>query len=369
MAHFLLHTREIGEPVHKKDHKSQSPKKYMAGNFAIGTDMRLSNASSHALGKALSFVFVLLAVSLLIFFIIGFIFYKPPKIEQPHDSMTMPIERSPDAASPPAGDKEKEREAKEDEQLALHAKLLPLLPHGVGKVRVATRYERLLSQMDSLLDGVGPVQGSDLAEDLWERFMNGNDNDRAGGGIVAGVPLAVTIGDRMLMIKNELEYASRQAGIPVELLAAVAWAETTIFPYAINLRGKTYYFTSRTQALKALKRIKTGDVDIGLFQVNYRLWAEPLGLKKEDLLDTRVCAIMGAMILKYNLQRYHDPWVAVGRYHSGDLSRMKAYQTKVSQGLGIIRTLSDGDKGVALSGMSPGITKKSAVPSEKGLGS
>jgi len=171
------------------------------------------------------------------------------------------------------------------------------------------------------------------------------------------------------MIKDELEYASAQAGIPVDLLAAVAWAETTIFPYAINLRGKTYYFTSRTQALKALKRIKTGDVDIGLFQVNYRLWAEPLGLKKEDLLDTRVCAIMGAMILKYNLQRHRDPWVAVGRYHSGDLDRMKAYQTKVSQGLGIIRTLSSGGKGVALSEMSPGATKKSAVPSERRAGS
>jgi hypothetical protein len=51
------------------------------------------------------------------------------------------------------------------------------------------------------------------------------------------------------------------------------------------------------------------------------------------------------------------------------LGRMKAYQTKVSQGLGIIRTLSSGGNGVALSEMSPGATKKSAVPSERGLGS
>jgi hypothetical protein len=327
--------------------------------------MKTLDISSHALGKALSFILVLLAASLLIFFIIGFIFYKPPKIERPHDSMTMPLERNADVNA----DKEKEREAKEDEQLALAAKLLPLLPHGVGKMRVATRYEGLLAQMDSVLDGRGPVPGSDIVEACWERFMNRNENDPVVEGIVAGVPLAVTVHDRMVMIEDELEYASAQAGIPVDLLAAVAWAETTIFPYAINLRGKTYYFTSRTQALKALKRIKTGDVDIGLFQVNYRLWAEPLGLKKEDLLDTRVCAIMGAMILKYNLQRHRDPWVAVGRYHSGDLGRMKAYQTKVSQGLGIIRTLSSGGKGVALSELSPGATKKSALPSDRGLGS
>jgi hypothetical protein len=341
----------------------------MAGNVAISTDMRLSNTPSHALGKGLSFILVLLAIFLLIFFIIGFIFYKPPKVEQPHDAMTMPIERSSDAASPTNTDKEKEREAKEDVQLELHAKLLPLLPHGSGKMKVATRYEGLMAQMDAVLDGMGPVQRSDIVEDFWQRFMIRNENDPVIEGIVAGVPLRVTVRERMIMIRDELEYASAQAGISVDLLAAVAWAETTMFPYAINLRGKTYVFTSRQQALKALKQIKTGDVDIGLFQINYRLWGVPLGLKKEDLLDTRVCAIMGAMILKYNLQRYRDPWVAVGRYHSGDLDRMKAYQTKVSEGLGIVRALSSGGKGVALSEMSPRAAKKSVVPRERGLGS
>ncbi len=135
------------------------------------------------------------------------------------------------------------------------------------------------------------------------------------------------------------------------------------------MKGKTYIFTSRKQALKALKEIETGDVDIGLFQVNYRLWGEPLGLKKEDLLDTRVCTIIAAMILKYNLQRHRDPWVAVGRYHSGDMTRMKAYQTKVSQGLDIIRTLSSRGKKVELSGMSQGTRRKSALQSEGRVGS
>src|SRR4030042_2953660 len=127
--------------------------------------IRTLDISSHALGRALSFIFVLLAASLLIFFIIGFIFYKPPKIEHPHDSMTMPIERNAEEALPANADKE--REAKENEQLALAAKLLPLLPHGVGKGRGATRYAGLRAQMDSALDGVGPGQGADLVEDLW----------------------------------------------------------------------------------------------------------------------------------------------------------------------------------------------------------
>jgi hypothetical protein len=331
--------------------------------------MQSLNISSHTLGKALSFIFIFLVTSFLIFFIIGFMFYKPPKVTSSHDSMTMPIERIPEEVSPVTTGKENENEAKEDAQLSNAAKLLPLLPHGVGKVRVATQYEGLLAQMDSVLDGMGPVQVSDIVEDLWEGFMNRNENDPPDEGIVAGVPLDVTIRERMVMIKDVLEYASSQAGIPVDVLAAVAWAETTIFPYAINVRGKTYYFTSRKQALKALNGIKTGDVDIGLFQVNYRLWAQPLGLKKEDLLDTRVCAIMGAMILKYNLQRHRDPWVAIGRYHSGDMSRMKAYQTKVSQGLEIIRTLSSGGDGVELSGISQLDRKDSALQSDGRFGS
>jgi len=329
--------------------------------------MRSLSIPSHVMGKAIPFIFVLVIGSSLIFFIIGFIFYTPPKVKLPHDSMTMPIERIPEGVSPVTEDKA--REAKENEQLSITAKLLPLLPHRVGKVRVATRYEGLLAQMDSLLDGMGLVPASDIVDDCWEGFMNRNENDPADEGIAAGVPLEVTIRERMVMIKDVLEYASSEAGIPVDLLAAVAWAETTIFPYAINLRGKTYYFTSRTQALKALRGIETGDVDIGLFQVNYRLWAEPLGLKKEDLLDTRVCAIIGAMILKYNLQRHRNPWVAIGRYHSGDMSRMRAYQTKVSRGLEIIRTLSSEGKGVELSGMSQGGRKKTALHSDGDLGS
>ena len=115
--------------------------------------------------------------------------------------------------------------------------------------------------------------------------------------------------------------------------------------------------------MKMLSGLKTDNVDIGLFQVNYRLWGEPLGLQKEDLLNSRVCTIIGAMILTYNLQRHQDPWVAIGRYHSGNMRRMKAYQTKVSRGLMIIRALSIpayNDKGTELSGISRGPVRSGA---------
>jgi hypothetical protein len=246
----------------------------------------------------------------------------------------MPIERpSADASSQIEG-KEKEEARKADEQLSSAAKQLPRLNERQGKLRVATRYKELLAQMQSILGerGPGPVSGAmdDQGEEL----------DPADEGVSMGFPIGETIRERMVLIEDVLEYASSQAGITVDLLAAVAWAESKMLPYAINAKGKTYHFTSKELALKALKGLDTDDMDIGLFQVNYRLWGEPLGLHKEDLLNSRVCAIIAAMILKYNLQIHSDPWVAIGKYHSGDMTRMKAYQTKVSRGLMIIRQLS-----------------------------
>jgi hypothetical protein len=291
----------------------------------------LVTISSHAMKKAILFLLVVLTASTLIFFITGFIFYAPPETKPPYDAMTMHIGRVFGEGHPVIGDKGRG-------QFASSTSDLPRFRERVGTVRVATRYEGLLAQMGSLLKDT--VRSPGVVEDRWDRFMGKEAGDPADAGMAPGFSLEATIRERMAMLEDVLEDASSQAGIAVDLLAAVAWAESKMLPYAFNVEGKAYYFTSREQALKALKRVETGDVDIGLFQVNYRLWGEPLGLKKEDLLNSRVCAIVGAMILKYNLQRYKDPWVAVGRYHSGDMDRIRAYQTKVSQGLMIIRQLS-----------------------------
>jgi hypothetical protein len=209
-----------------------------------------------------------------------------------------------------------------------------------------------MTQMQSILGDRGPLKVSAVMEDRGEE-RNSTDDE-----IPTTSPIGETIRERMALIEDVLEYASSQVGIAVDLLAAVAWAESKMLPYAINVKGKTYHFTSKERALKVLRGLETDDMDIGLFQVNYRLWGEPLGLHKEDLLNSRVCAIMAAMILKYNLQIHSDPWVAIGKYHSRDMTRMRAYQTKVSRGLMIIRQLSltsQKDGGSELPGMTQGM--------------
>ena len=319
--------------------------------------MRPVRISSYIVKRDIVRLFCFLATSFLVFFITGFIFYTPPEIDSRYDSMTMRIERIPDQSFSFVEDTEQAVKEKESEQFLSAAAQLPLLNERPEKVRMAKEYKDLLAQMISILENMDTVPVWGAKGDHWDELAGIEGNNPASEWMSEASPLEAIVRERMVMVEDVLHYASSQMGVSVDLLAAVAWAESRLLPYAVNVGGKAYYFTSKEGALKMLSGLKTGNVDIGLFQVNYRLWGEPLGLQKEDLLNSRVCAIIGAMILTYNLQRHQDPWVAIGRYHSGNMRRMKAYQTKVSRGLMIIRALSIPaykGKGIELSGISRG---------------
>lgn len=231
-----------------------------------------------------------------------------------------------------------EADVKGDEIFTAATEQLQLVSERPGVIRVAARYHRLLAQMQSVLDDVSSVPVSDEARDgTTGKDDPANEEMLEVYGRVC--PIEATVRERRMMIEDVLEYASSQTGISVELLAAVAWAESSMIPYAVNVKGKEYHFISRVRAAKMLRGLKTNHVDIGLFQVNYRLWGKPLELEKEELLNTRVCAIMGAMILRHNLTRHRDPWEAIGRYHSGSSKRMKNYKSRVYRVLRIIRTV------------------------------
>jgi hypothetical protein len=293
--------------------------------------------SFHAMKKRVLLAIIIFMAPSLIFFVTGYIFYKPPKPKPLSDSLKVPIERTSPDSMPSIDEKEKR-----SDPLSSAALLFPRVHRISGEVQIATRYAGLLVQMDSMLAKKNHAQAPESAADGLRRSTDrdnssGTQNDET----LKSPRLEETILARMTTIKDVLAYASSQVGVTSDLLAAVAWAESKMLPYAINVEGKAYYFTSKKQALAALndKDIDAKDVDIGLFQINYRHWGKPLGIKKEDLLDVRVCSLIGAMILKYNLQLHNDPWVAIGKYHSSDINKMKIYQTKVSRGLLIIRAL------------------------------
>lgn len=121
--------------------------------------------------------------------------------------------------------------------------------------------------------------------------------------------------------------AAREAGVPLDLLVAVAGAESGYHPYALNVAGKQVYCRSRKQAEKILET--ENKVDIGLMQINWRFWGPHLGLTKTALLDPRTNLRAGARILKQALSRDGSIWRRISNYHSGGVPTRERYSRQV----------------------------------------
>lgn len=122
-------------------------------------------------------------------------------------------------------------------------------------------------------------------------------------------------------------YASSVTGIPIQLLVAISHVESSHHPWAINIDGAPIYPKSREEAQRILQSAPK-NVDIGLMQINFRIWGRTLGLTKTELLNPHLNVWAGATILRYYLSRY-DFWEAIGRYHSGKRTRQIVYAWKI----------------------------------------
>lgn len=121
--------------------------------------------------------------------------------------------------------------------------------------------------------------------------------------------------------------AAQSTGVPLELLAAIAGAESAYHPWALNLRGRQVYCRSRAEAERLISGFD--DVDIGLMQVNFPRWGRRLGLSKSQLLDPPTNLLAGARILRECLNRSGDLWQRIGAYHSGRPNERRRYNQEV----------------------------------------
>ena len=124
--------------------------------------------------------------------------------------------------------------------------------------------------------------------------------------------------------------AARSAGVPADLLIAIAGAESGYHPWALNIQGHQVFCQSRAEAENVLASTPTDDVDIGLMQINWRFWGPRSGLgSKEALLDPRRNLEFGAAILKDGLTRGGSLWHRISNYHSGDAAERERYNRMV----------------------------------------
>ena len=125
--------------------------------------------------------------------------------------------------------------------------------------------------------------------------------------------------------------AAKDAGVPLEVLIAVAGAESGYHPWALDIEGRQVFCKSRLEAETVLANTSTTNVDIGVMQINWRFWGPRLGVAKTDLLEPRINLLMGARILRDGLSRDGSMWRRISNYHSGDRRERERYNQQVYQ--------------------------------------
>ncbi len=126
------------------------------------------------------------------------------------------------------------------------------------------------------------------------------------------------------------QQAADRHNIPVELLIAVAEAESGLSPLAMNRAGTAILPRSRSEAETILRRIARdrATFDVGIMQVN-RWWFEKYREPYEKGLDVCFNVEFGARILAMAIKDHGFTWEAVGRYHSPTGWRQAAYAQRI----------------------------------------
>lgn len=156
---------------------------------------------------------------------------------------------------------------------------------------------------------------------------------RAGAGLllsllVPGVASAAAANTNQSSGNLYAEAAAREQ-VPLDVLVAIAGAESGFHPWALNIDGHEVYCHSREEAEQ---RLATDDrVAIGLMQINWRYWGKRLGRTKLELLDPETNLIYGARILKEGLRRAGSIWLRISNYHSGSFQERDRYNRLVYQ--------------------------------------
>ena len=121
--------------------------------------------------------------------------------------------------------------------------------------------------------------------------------------------------------------AAHDAGVPLQLLVAIAGAESGYHPFALNIHGREILCRSREEAERIL--MTEDNVDIGLMQINWPFWGPRLGVSKFDLLDPRINLHFGARILRQALEQRGNIWDRISNYHAGTASTRQKYNERV----------------------------------------
>jgi len=105
------------------------------------------------------------------------------------------------------------------------------------------------------------------------------------------------------------------------------------WPWTINTKGKSYYCSTKSQALRLLKKfIAAGisNIDVGCAQINWRYHKKAFHGKPENILNPVYNVAYAAHMLHSKYSNNNNDWaLSVASYHSGKSSLGRKYAAKV----------------------------------------
>jgi hypothetical protein len=134
---------------------------------------------------------------------------------------------------------------------------------------------------------------------------------------------------------DPFEAPARELGVPKSLARAVAFVESGLKPWTLNIQGQAFWFDSKEKALAAATEAWAAgrSFDVGLMQVNSQ-WLRLYGVPLEAALNPLANIHFGTWILKRELERFGgDLRAAVGAYHSPTPARAAYYADLVKAAL------------------------------------
>lgn len=131
--------------------------------------------------------------------------------------------------------------------------------------------------------------------------------------------------------------AAKHYDVAPELLIAIAKTETSLNPWAINIQGKGYFPKNKKEALQLARKAydERRSFDIGIMQINV-WWLRKYGISLETAIEPKNNIIIGAFILKNEINRHGLNWKAVASYHTPvhkNPQRGKYYASRVIKNL------------------------------------
>jgi len=154
--------------------------------------------------------------------------------------------------------------------------------------------------------------------------------------LVLGVIVAESAhGEQVLPMDSMFEEAANFWGVPVAWTLAIADVESGTHPWALNIEGKGYKFTSKEKAVAMARQAKAEghSFDSGIMQVN-NFWLKKYGIPLEAAFDPLANIYLGSWILKQEITRHGKTWEAIGAYHSPNKTRGRRYAAMVKGALG-----------------------------------